>query len=97
MKWVEMIRVRSSEPALRGAMEDLQAQLQTLVEATPTAEPFLLRHALYDGDLSVVLVWRTDAPPQKTREGLFVADNLQRLGSVDHAVWQPIPALEAQR
>jgi len=85
MKWSELIRVRSSVTTL----QDVTPWLTQQVNALQSAEAFLLQHALYDGDLAVVVVWRNNDTPRKTREGLLIAQRLQRLGSVDHAVWIP--------
>ncbi len=92
MKWIELIRVRSSEATLRAALPTLTEQVEGLALARPNVETLFLQHALYDGDLAVVVIWQTDAPASKTREGLLVAESLQRLGSVDHAVWIPTSA-----
>ncbi len=54
-----------------------------------------MRHGLYDGDLAVVVVWVNEVEPQKTREGLMVAQRLSNFGSVDHAVWIPAIGDEA--
>ncbi|MEM9459779.1 MAG: hypothetical protein AAGF11_36720 [Myxococcota bacterium] len=89
MKWIELIRVRSSGATLQEAMPALEARVRELDDSIPDAEAYFLQHALYDGDLAVVMVWRTSAEPRKTREGLLVAEHLRRLGSVDHAVWRP--------
>lgn len=89
MKWIEMIRVRSSEAVLRQAMPRLRALVHELTAAHQASETLFLQHALYDGDLSVVLIWQTSAPAQKTPAGLRVADHLRELGSIDHAVWLP--------
>ena len=89
-KWIELIRVRSSHSALDAAMPSLESQVADLESASHGAEIHFLRHAFYDGDLAVVLIWRgTATRPATTREGLLVAERLQRLGSVDHAVWVP--------
>lgn len=89
MKWVELVRVRSSVPSLTRAMPALRALVADLGEADPGAEAQVLRHGLYDGDLAVVVVWRTETAPAKSRAGVLVAEWLQRLGPVDHAVWVP--------
>ena len=89
MKWIEQIHVRSSSRALQEAMPALVEQLERVQERVGGAETFLMQHALYDGDLAVVVVWRNESAPQKTREGLMVAMMLQQLGPVDHAVWIP--------
>ncbi len=91
MKWIELIRVRSSVGVLQEAMPLLQKQIQE-IEKTAKAETFFMQHALYDGDLAVVVMWLNEIRPQKTREGLMIAEWLQELGTVDHAVW--IPAVE---
>lgn len=88
-KWIELVRVRSSAAALASAMERLREQVEAIEASVEDAEPFFLQHALYDGDLAVVVIWRRDCPPQKTREGLLIADTLSQLGSIDHAVWIP--------
>jgi len=90
MKWIEFIRVRSSiQAALREAMPHIQKQVREVEESAVGAETFFMQHALYDGDLAVALVWRGDRGPQKTREGLLVAEQLLKLGSIEHAVWIP--------
>ena len=90
MKWIELIRVRSSVKTLQEAMPSLEEQVQEIENALPDAETFFMQHAIYDGDLSVVIVWRNDAKPGQTVEGLLVAESLQNLGSIDHAVWIPV-------
>ena len=89
IKWIELIRVRSSAAALSEAMPSLLGQVNEVEKVASGAETFFLQHALYDGDLAVVVVWRNNVEPNKTREGLMVAERLQELGPVDHAVWVP--------
>lgn len=88
-KWIEWIRVRASCAALDSAMPSLEALFEEIEAATDGVETHFLRHALYDGDLAIVVVWHGRTEPGLTREGLLVAERLQRLGSVDHAVWVP--------
>jgi hypothetical protein len=89
MKWIELIRVRSSAARLEEAMPSMQQQVDEIRGSTRDAETFFLQHALYDGDLAVVVVWKGASTPQKSREGLMLAERLQGLGSIDHAVWVP--------
>ncbi|MEM7584325.1 MAG: hypothetical protein AAF560_13130 [Acidobacteriota bacterium] len=89
MKWIELIRTRSCEAILSAALPALEQQVRNIEASVPGAETFFLKHALYDGDLAVVVVWRNEVAPHKSREGLLVAEQLQRLGSVEHAVWIP--------
>lgn len=89
MKWIELIRVRSSASTLQTVLLSLQEQVKAIEESAPGAETFFLQHALYDGDLAVVVVWKNEDKQQKTSAGLMVAEQLQALGPVDHAVWVP--------
>ena len=87
MKWIESIRVRSSAAALEEAIPSLEKEINEINASASAEETFMAQHALYDGDLSVVVVWNNEVEPVKTREGLLLAERLQHLGPVDHAVW----------
>ena len=88
MKWMEMVRLRSAP----GGQEDITAaiadQLAEIEAGCSDVEVMLLQHALFDGDLAAMLVWHNEREPVRSREGLLLAQNLQRHGSVDHAVWR---------
>ena len=88
-KWIELIRVRSSADVLQEAISALRDQIDVIESSASDAETFFMQHALYDGDLAVVIVWYRETPAKKTREGLMIAAKLQELGSTDHAVWIP--------
>jgi hypothetical protein len=88
-KWIELIRVRSSVKAIEQAMPGLTAQIHDIESSSRQVETFIMRHAIYDGDLAVGIVWRDNSKAKKSREGLLVASKLEQLGSVDHAVWVP--------
>ena len=88
-KFIELIRVRSSSAELGTVAPGLQQIVTDIGESKSPAETFILQHALYDGDLAVVIVWPNAKLPETTREGLLVADFLARIGSVEHAVWIP--------
>ena len=89
LKWIELIRVQSSADRLQEAMPSLQQQVEEIEASASDAEALFMQHALYEGDLAVVVVWHNNTAPQKTRVGLMVAERLRDLGSVDHAVWIP--------
>ena len=93
-KWIEHIRVRSSSVKLQEAMPSLFKQIQEVKEQTGDAETFFMKHAIYDGDLSVVVVWHNNMEPKKTREGLMIAEKMQELGPIDHAVWIPAESIK---
>lgn len=87
MKWIEMIRVRSSPTALEEVMPSLVAEIDQINESEEQVEAFIMQHALYSGDLSLVIVWKDGQPSEKSPQGLMFADRLQQVGTVDHAVW----------
>ena len=89
LKWLELIRVRSSVATLEGAAPALRRNVNELGGSVPDAEILFLRHGLYDGDLAIAIVWRTRETPKRTQLGAVLASELQTLGSVDHAVWIP--------
>lgn len=89
MKWVEMIRVRSSPGRLDEALPGLVQLLSELA-----CESQLLRHGLYEGDLAALLIW-PDGTPARSREGTLLAQRLGQHGAIDHAVWIPAhPSIE---
>lgn len=89
MKWIEQIRVRSSVSALQDAMPSLRIRVKEIETAAGEAEVFFMQHALYQGDLAIVLVWINEIDPRKTHEGMMVAERLLELGPIDHSVWIP--------
>lgn len=89
-KCIELIRVRSSQTVLADAMPSLTQLVDEIESSTFGAETFFMQHALYAGDLAVVVVWtRHDIEAIKSREGLLLTERMQTLGPVDHAVWIP--------
>lgn len=90
MKWIELIRVRSSAVSLEEAMPSLLKLVKEVEDASNDAETFFMQHAIYDGDLAIVIVWLNDTDPHKTHQGLIIAERVQELGSVEHAVWIPV-------
>jgi len=95
MKWIEMIRVRSSSDSQKNGNAAVVAQMESIRNAPGMVDTMLLRHALFNGDMAVVLVWDNERQPVQTREGLTLAESLQRHGMVDHAVWVAQPGFEA--
>ncbi|TPV96721.1 MAG: hypothetical protein B7733_03310 [Myxococcales bacterium FL481] len=91
-KWIEFIRVRSSPATLAAAAQDLHRSLAQDGLHALGAEVMYFQHALYDGDLAVILVWPNRDPPQRTHLGLMLAEQLEKLGSIEHAVWVPTPS-----
>lgn len=89
VKWIEQIRVRTSEAALRNELPKLDATATELSTHTPRLDALVLTHAIYDGDCTFILVWENDNEPTRTREGHIVAEQLRRVGMVDHSVWRP--------
>ncbi len=88
--WIEAIRVRSSAAALEKASAILKEEVMAIKSSTKAQDAHLMQHAQYDGDMLISITWGDRIPPQKTREGLMLAERLLALGPVDHAVWVPV-------
>ena len=87
MKWMEMIRVRSSAAGVEAIKNHLSAQRASFRAGNGLEAAFVLAHGQIDGDLAVVMVWNNDRQPVKTRESLLLARYFEQFGSVDHTVW----------
>ena len=87
MKWAEMIRVRSSADGIADLYSGLPQVISTLREKTEIKDALLLIHALYVGDLAVILIREGTEKPKKSSEGIFLADKFEEYGTVEHAVW----------
>jgi len=87
MKWAEMIRVRSSAEGIADLYSGLPRVISTLREKLEIHDALLLIHALYVGDLAVILIWEGTGKPGKSAEGSLLADNFGKYGTVEHAVW----------
>lgn len=94
MKWMEMVRLRSSLGVREDIISAIADQLAEIEDGCRDVEVMLLQHALFDGDLAALLVWHNEREPVRSREGLLLAQNLQQHGSVDHAVWRAAPGFE---
>ncbi len=91
MKWIEKIRLLTSNGGRKIAIEVAVQRLIDIEGHSKNVEIYLLQNALYEGDLSVLLVWENERDPVKSREGLLLAENLQAYGPVNHTVWHMIP------
>ncbi len=89
MKWMEIVRMRSSETGLTAAWSSLEDAVSEVRQVKGLDEAFILQHAMYNGDLAIVLVWDNERQPVKTREGILIAEQSKRHGSVEHAIWIP--------
>lgn len=87
MKWMEMIRVRSSAQGVQAMREYLSVHMPTYRGVAHVENAFVLKHALYDEDLAIMFVWNSDREPDKTREGHFLARYCAQYGAVDHSIW----------
>ncbi len=87
MKWLEFVHVRASAAGMEWNIPALNEQL-ALCRAEQLAGVSVVRHTLYPGDLAVILTWQNDRQPVKTREGMAIAEYLNRFGAVEHGVWE---------
>lgn len=87
MKWAEMIRVRSSAEGIADLYSGLPRVISTLREKPEIKDALLLLHALYVGDLAIILIREGTGKPDKSPEGNLLADKFEEYGTVEHAVW----------
>jgi hypothetical protein len=90
MKWIEMVRARASCGMLEKGMPDIVKQVDEIRKTPGIADVMVLKHALFEGDLAVVLLWDNDHEPGRTPEGMVLAGNLKNIGLVDHGVWTAV-------
>ena len=87
MKWAEMIRVRSSAEGVTDLYNGLSQVISRLRKKSGIQDAILLIHALYVGDLAIILLWKNDSKPVKSPEGVSLANSFKEYGTVEHAVW----------
>ncbi len=87
MRCVEMIRVRSTTEEIADLYNGLSQVISDLRKITDIRDAILLIHALYVGDLAVILIWKELEPPKKTPEGIVLANTFEEYGTVEHSVW----------
>ena len=87
MKWAEMIRVRSSADGIADLYSGLPQIMSAIRKKMDIKEALLLIHALYVGDLAVILIWHGPGSPGRSNEGILLANNFEEYGTVEHAVW----------
>jgi hypothetical protein len=70
-------------------IDSIKKMVEEIENNTNDASPLIMQHALYDGDLAIVIIWNNSITPEKSREGLMLVNAMEKLGAVDHAVWIP--------
>ena len=89
MKWIEMVRVRSSafkaEEILRLIRPHMESSVKEIGKGLERV--LVLVHSEYPGDLAVIMAWDNNYPPARSREALLLVDVFSKHGPVSHAVW----------
>ena len=88
MRWIEYIRLLTAEEEVCTLQHAIDAQLATLRNTRSLERALTMRRATYGTDIAIILVWKNQREPVKTREGLGLVNFLQQFGSIDHAVWR---------
>ncbi len=88
MKWMEMIRMRSSAEAIDTGMRIMREFLEQISGQAGLSRFVVIRHAYYPGEAGAILVWNDSRVPERTREGLALAELISDHGVVEHAVWE---------
>jgi hypothetical protein len=88
MQWLEIIRLLASRGKIEVVLSDLSTRLDNFIGAE--GQEMLTVHSspTLGSDLLICIRWNNATSPQKSREGLLLADYLTDFGLVDHAVWK---------
>ncbi len=86
MKWLEVIKLRSSGKDYR-SLEELLLSVGKFNQSG-LAETKTFRHAALESDWSVYLHWESERPePNGSPLGLHLTRALKEFGLIDHSVW----------
>ena len=88
MEWVEMIRLRGNLKEMQKLQEDVVTELNRWQKTPGFLGTLVMFQMPNETDLAIVLVWKNEREPVKTREGLSLTGFLEQFGSVDHSVWR---------
>ncbi len=86
MKWLEVIRLRSTEES-SGLLKKILRSISP-IKQPGLAGVKIYRHASLETDLSIHLQWHSDRPERDgSAPGLHLAHALKEFGLVDHSLW----------
>jgi hypothetical protein len=97
MRWMEMIRLRTS------LNEEWLTTLLFESVANVLREPGLVdarvyAHASFQSDLVLNFIWSSASPErQGSKAGLAITETLKSFGLVDHSVWTEKERVEAEK
>lgn len=95
MKWIEIITIRSLAKTNRQLIDELLRQLIQQKESGFAASIRVYHHAAVETDLSIHLLWETDAPaPGKSPLGQQLSYVLKDLGLLNYSIWVQAAAME---
>lgn len=86
--WMEMVRLRAPQSQENWLPALLVESLKNITGEPGLVEARVYTSASFQSDLSVMLVWKTDAPQlDGSREGLTISQIFKTYGLVEHSVW----------
>jgi hypothetical protein len=88
MRWIELIKIRTSGSAVSDLLAQLPQQLREFERQPTIEEAGLLHHASVEGDLAAYLIINRPGPSRDTREGLSIAEFARDFGFVDYQRWE---------
>ena len=84
MKWMEFIKIQTTEPDVTEILLDFAAECK---KCHGLLEAKVFRNSSVD-DCSLCLLWKTNKTKQfGSRIGLQLSDTLKKYGLVDHSIW----------
>jgi hypothetical protein len=88
MLWMEMIRLRTTQGHLKGAVDLLLDAARHVAGADGLVRVHMYDNASLHTDLALSLIWDTSSPEQRgSRAALSISDTLKNFGLVEHSIW----------
>jgi len=98
MQELEIIQLLASRDKIKRLLEDLPEILDNFQDIDGKKEIRVYSRDTFDTDLLICLRRERNGQPDKSREGLLLAEYLRDFGMVEHQVWeQKLPSKKDEK
>ena len=88
MRWMEMIRLRTTHAQLENVAGLLLDTMRSAVGEAGLVRIHMYNSASYQTDLALSLTWDTNSfQHEGSRAGLSISEALKTFGLVEHSIW----------
>ncbi|MBT7913843.1 hypothetical protein HN588_08050 [Candidatus Bathyarchaeota archaeon] len=88
MQELEIIQLLASRDKVKRLLGDLSGMIEELQDTNGKKEITVYSRNTFDTDLLVCLRKERNGQPEKSREGILLAEYLRSFGMVEHQVWE---------